>query len=145
MALVTGAIGFPMGYALIMTFGVIGLIITMLTASLPSLVMALVYVRKTYGVTVDWLSSARILLSSAVAGVATYLAILPMHFSSWVELILGVLIFVVVLVPLILLTRAIDHNDLDNLREMTGGLGGIGKILTLVIDLLEKLMTIFKL
>jgi O-antigen/teichoic acid export membrane protein len=145
MALVTGAIGFPMGYALIMTFGVIGLIITMLTASLPSLAMALIYVRKTYGVTVDWLSSARILLSSAVAGVATYLAISSMHFSSWVELILGVFIFVVVIVPSILFTRAIDRSDLGNLREMVGGLGGVGKILTFVLALLEKLMNLFRL
>ena len=72
LTLLTAAIGFPMGYLLISSFGVMGLIIATLTASLPSLFISLIWVRKRYGVTVDWLSTAKILLSSAITAGLTY-------------------------------------------------------------------------
>ena len=56
--LLTAAIGFPMGALLILQFGVLGLIATALTAGLPSLFIALFWIKRHYGLTVDWGSSA---------------------------------------------------------------------------------------
>ncbi len=140
LAVLTGCIGFPMGYIAIMNFGVLGLIATTLMASIPSLFIGLRFIRKTYGVTVDWFSSVKILFSSAIAGSVTYVAVSLLSFSSWVELILGVIIFVIVLVPAAILTRSISRSDVANLRGMTSGLGVVGKLLGRVLDVLEKLM-----
>ncbi len=145
MAILTGAIGFPMGYLSIMSFGVLGLIATTLVASVPGLFMGLYFIRKTFGITVDWFSSARILLSSAIAGLLTYAFVSLLSLSSWTELLLGLVIFVAVFVPSALLTRALTRSDLANLTTMASGLGAVGNVLIYVLRLMEKLMTFFKL
>jgi O-antigen/teichoic acid export membrane protein len=145
MAVLTGFIGFPMGYIAILNFGVLGLIAASLLAGIPSLFIGLRFIRKTYGVTVDWSSSVKILVSSAIAASVTYAAISAITFSSWVELILGVVIFIIVLVPSALITKSINRSDVSNLRGMTSGLGGVGKLLSKVLNVLEKLIGILKL
>lgn len=145
MAILTGLIGFPVGYFLIMAFGVLGLIATTLIAGLPSLLMGLFFIRKTYGVTVDWRSSAKILLSSAIAASVTFVAVSLLSFSSWIELVLGVIIFAVVFVPSALLTKSVTRSDVANLRGMTTGLGAVGKLLNKILSIIEKLMTTLKL
>jgi hypothetical protein len=123
---------------------VIGLIATSLTAGLPSLIVGLRFIEKNYGVTVDWSSSARILVSSAVAASVTYLAISQLSLSSWIELVLGVLIFLIVVVPSILLTKSLNPDDIKNLRGMTSGLGVVGRLLSRVLNILERLMKMLK-
>ena len=145
MAILTIGVGFPVGYVGIVYFGVLGLIITSLIAGLPSLVWGLLFVRKTYGVSVDWLSSAKILVASAIAASVTFGAISMFGFSSLVELLLGTAIFVFVLVPSALLVRSVSHSDITNLRGMVGGLGGLGGLFSRLLGVLEKIMGIFHL
>ncbi len=145
MAALSGCIGFPLGYVLVMNFGVLGLIATTLVASIPSLIIGLRFVARTYGVTVDWGSSTKILLSSGVSAAITYGMIFELGFASWIRLLLGTLVFFVVLVPTMLITRAITRPDVANLRFMIGGLGIIGKIVNSVLNLIEKLMTFLRL
>lgn len=144
LTLLTAAIGFPMGYLLIMQFGVLGLIVTSLTSGLPSLIMSIIWIKKHYNLTVDWTSSARILTSSAIAAVLTYLVVTYISYASWMRLTIGVVIYVVILLSAILLTRAISKTDVASLRAMTIGLGPITKILSYILDIIEKLMTILK-
>ncbi len=143
LAALTGAIGFPMGYALIMNFGILGLIVSSLIAVIPSSVIGLRYIHKNYDVTVDWPASAKIFLSCMIVSVLTYFAISILNFSSLVELILGVIIFVLLVIPLLLLTKSINTVDIENLRTMVSSIGGVGKILNKVLALIEKLMTLF--
>jgi O-antigen/teichoic acid export membrane protein len=143
-ALLTAAIGFPMGYLLIMQFGAIGLIASTLISGLPSLFISLVWVKKNYKVMVDWLSSAKILFSSGLASALTYLFIEQLSFASWVKLILGVGVFILVFGAASLLTRTIDRSDIYSLQTMTSGLGLIGKILNRFLNVLEKIMSILK-
>lgn len=144
-ALLTAAIGFPMGYILIMQFGAIGLITSMLISGLPSLFISLAWVKKNYKVTVDWRSSAKIVFSSGLASALTYLFIEQLSFASWVQLILGVGVFILVFVATSLLARAIDRSDIYSLQTMTSGLGSISKILNRLLHVLEKIMTTLKL
>ncbi len=68
MSIITAGIGFPLSVILINQFGVIGLIVTSLTVSLPSLFISLRFIKTRFGVSIDWISSAKILFSSAIAG-----------------------------------------------------------------------------
>jgi O-antigen/teichoic acid export membrane protein len=145
ITLLTVVIGFPLGYLLIMLFGVAGLIISSAVAGIPGLLFSLVWVKRNYGLTVDWLSSTKILASSAIAAVLTYLFVGVISFSSLVELLLGVLVYAVVLIGAILFTRALSLTDLKSLRDMTGGLGSLSKIFNAVLDILEKVMVKLKL
>ena len=142
--LISAAIGFPMGYILILHFGVLGLIVTSLVSSIPSTVISLYWIRKHYGLTIDWRSSAKILLSSAIAAALTYVLISELGFSSWIRLILGIVFFAFVFVAAALLTQTINKYDVENLRVMVSGLDIVGKIFNRVLNIIEKLMKTLK-
>jgi O-antigen/teichoic acid export membrane protein len=144
LTLIAAAIGFPMGYILIMQFGVLGLIVTSLVTGIPTTIIMLYWIRKHYELTVDWRSSAKILLSSAIAAALTYILISELGFSSLIRLIIGVVFFAFVFVTAALLTQTINKSDIENLRGMVSGLGTIGKIFNRVLNIIEKLMETLK-
>lgn len=145
MGLLTGVIGLILGSILILNFGVLGLVATTLVASIPSLIMALAFIRRTYGLTVDGGYSLRLLISSLLAAAVTYFVVSELVLASWAELLVGVCIFFVVLVPLLLLSRSVTRGDIANLRFMAGGLGGLGGVIGKLLRLVERLMDFLRL
>lgn len=144
LTLLSAAIGFPLSVILISQFGVVGLAITMLVAAIPSLIIALYWLKKNYEVTVDWSSSARIVLSAAIAAAITYFLLYLLVLSNWLALIAGTAVFLCSFVFAVLLTRAITRMDIRNLRDMLGGLGFLRRPLTFILNILEKLMEILR-
>ncbi|HSV49443.1 MAG TPA: oligosaccharide flippase family protein [Candidatus Acidoferrales bacterium] len=140
MNLLTVVIGFPLSTLLISQFGTIGLIVTTLIVGIPGLLWSLVFISKRYGVSVDWMSSAKILFSSTVAAVITYLVNVYLPFSDPIELIIGCFVFIIVFLPVALFTQTINKTDIGNVREIVGGLGPLRKPLTIIINMIEKLM-----
>jgi len=140
LTLIQAAIGLPLGYILILQLGVLGLIITSLVTGIPTAIISLFWIRKHYELTVDWHSSAKILLSSGIAAALTYTLISELGFSSLIRLIIGIVFFAFVFVVAALVTQTINKSDIDNLRGMVNGLGTIGKILNRVLNVIEKLM-----
>lgn len=145
LTLLTALIGFPMGYLLIMYFNVIGLIITSLISGIPSIVLGLIWVKKHYGLTVDWVSSSKILASSAIAATLTFLLVNSVSYSSVVRLFLGVFFYVLVLAAAFMFTRTLSIYDLNSLRSMTAGLGPVSTVLCRALDFFEKTMIMLKL
>jgi len=144
LTLLTSAIGFPLSLILIPQFGIIGLITTTLTAGIPSLIIALRWTKKHYGVTVDWTSSAKILLSSATAAAITYALTSQIAFSSWIKLIIGATIFLSTFLTITLSTRTVNTSDINHLREMLSELGPLSHLLNFLLNIIEKLITIFQ-
>jgi O-antigen/teichoic acid export membrane protein len=142
--LLQAVIGIPMGYILIMQFGVLGQIVTSLVTQIPMIIIMLYWIRKHYELTIDWHSSAKILLTSAIAAALTYVLILELGFSSLILLIIGVIFFTFVYVAVALLTQTINKSDIENLRGMVSGLGTVGKIFNRVLNVIEKLMKILR-
>jgi hypothetical protein len=112
---------------------------------LPSLFISLRWIKRNYGLTIDWRSSAKILLSSAIAGTITYLTITQLPFASWIRLAIGTAVFLVAFVAAALFSRTITKMEINNLRAMTTGFGFLTKILDKFLSILEKLISIFKL
>jgi O-antigen/teichoic acid export membrane protein len=142
IAVLTAIIGFPLSYILISNYGVVGLIVTSLTAFLPGLFIGLIFIKKQFGVSVDWLSSAKILLSSAIAAALTYLLNAFLVFSAPVKLAVGVVVFVIVFIGMVVLTRAISKADITNVRDIANSLGPLRKPLNIIINLIEKLVNL---
>ena len=140
----TAVIGFPLGYFLIMKFGVMGLIAIMLTAGLPSLFISLFWIKKHYELTVDWKSSLRIVLSSLITAALTYALVSHLSLPSYLRLIIGVAVFSLVFILIALLTRAVDESDIKNLREIAKGLGMLEKPISLIINIVDYLRRILK-
>jgi O-antigen/teichoic acid export membrane protein len=142
LTVLTVAIGFPFGFVLISQFGVIGLIVTSLTVGLPSILISLHFIKKHFEVSVDWVSSAKILFSSGVAAILTYVLISQLAFSSPIQLAVGVIVFILVFLFAALLTRTVNRADISSLREIIISLGPLRKPLNALLNLVEKLMKI---
>jgi O-antigen/teichoic acid export membrane protein len=145
LTLVTSAIGLPLSFILIPQFGVLGLIVTTLTAGIPSLIIALRWLKKQYSVTVDWSSSVRILLSGATASAITYALISQITFSKWIALIVGAVVFLLSFLLTVLVTKAVNRSDINNLRAMLSELGPLRRLVNFLLNIIEKLMTILRL
>ncbi len=144
LSVLTAVIGLPLSFLLIFKFGVTGLIVTNLVSGLPSIFLGLRFIKKQFGVTVDWASSAKILFSSALAAVLTFILLSLLPFSSPVKLLIGVVFFVVVIVPTIIFSRTLKKPDIIILREIIGGLGSLRRIILPILNLLEKLVNLIQ-
>ncbi len=140
-------IGAPVGFLLIRQFGVIGLIASSLTVGLPSLFVGLSFIRKKFGVSVNWLSSIKILLSSGIAAASTYILIskLPLTKLGFIsiplqQVIIGIVAFVIIYILAAILTRTINKSDIATLRQVTGALGPLRGPLHFLLNIIEKLM-----
>jgi O-antigen/teichoic acid export membrane protein len=141
IAVIAALIGFPLGFVLISNYGVLGLIVTTLSISIPSITASLIFIKKRYNVTVHWQSSAKILLSSVTAAALTYVLIIQFNaFTSLAQLIIGVAIFVPTYLITAILTQTFNITDINNLREMLTALGPVHRILNIFLNVIEKLM-----
>ena len=133
------AIGFPVGLLLISTFGIVGLIATTLVSAMPSLVTGLWWSKKHFSVTIDWSSSIKILTASAIAGAVTYLLLSQLNFSSWINLTIGAVAFLMIYLTTTPLIGAIQRTDIYNLRQMLSGFGPASYLFNLLLVFMEKL------
>ncbi|TSA56710.1 flippase, partial [bacterium] len=93
LALITSAIGLALNIVLIPKFGILGLLATNIISGIPSLIIALWWIKKKFNATIDWVSSAKILLASTLATIITYGVISQLNLTNWITLTIGALIF----------------------------------------------------
>ncbi len=142
LTLITAAAGLPLSLLLIPLYGIAGLIFAALIAGIPSLAIGLLWIKRNYGVTVDWYSSGKILAASATAAAMSHLAIAQLSIPSWMQLIVGFLIFLAVYITLVPLIGALSGGDLKNLREMLSELGPFSKLFALLLSVIEKVLAL---
>lgn len=141
IALITAGFGFPLGFILISNYGVLGLIVTTLATSIPGIIVALIYIKKRYNVTLQWKASAKILLSSATAATVTYITISQLNFlSSLIQLIIGVAVFTPTYILVAVLTGTFSTADINKLREIFTALGPLRRLFNIVLNVIEKLL-----
>jgi O-antigen/teichoic acid export membrane protein len=140
LTLVTIGVGIPLSLFLIPTHGITGLIATTLLAGTPSLAIKLWWTKRHYGATVDWASSTKTLIASAVA-VATALATAQLSHQNWTKLALGGTTFAATYLIVVPLIRAVDKKDINNLRQMLSDLKPVYPILNIPLTIIEKLLT----
>ena len=137
-------IGFPLSLALISQFGIIGLIVASTIFSLPSFFLSLRFIKRNFGVSLDWISSIKIALSSGAAGLLTFFVLSLLPFSNPVKLVVGIIVFVVAFLIFAVVTRTLKNADLVNIREIANAMGPLRKPLFMVINFIEKLMNFAK-
>jgi len=139
LTLIRLAVGLPLSLLLIPEFGVIGLIVTILIAGIPSLITGLWWIKKRLALSIDWASSAKILLASTMAAVVTYTTTYQPTIPDWVKLPIGAAVFLIIYAATVPLIGAITKTDIQNLRGMTKQLGPIFPLLNLPLNVMEKL------
>ena len=144
LALLNLAVGLSLGLLLIPQFKVVGLIVANLFAGLPATFLGLWWIRKHFGATIDWRSSAKIFLASGIAAGATHLLLSQLNYNYWIELFTGGVFFLLVYLVAAPLIRAVDKKDVRSLRKMLSGLGPFSPIFNIPLEIIEKLLVVFK-
>ncbi len=148
LAFLNLGLGMLLGWFLIPQFGVIGLIVAHSITGIPSLFVGLWWIRKHFGATIDWKSSAKIFLASGIAAVVTYLLLSQFNAGNriewFIEAISGGITFLGVYLVAAPLIRAVDKNDVRSLREMLSGLGPFSYVFNIPLKIIEKLLTVFE-
>ncbi len=132
------SVGIPLALILIPSFGIVGLISSMIISGLPTVLIGLYWTSKHYSVKVDFKVSAKIFLASITAAVTTYLFLSFFTAVAWVMLTVGVLIFLTMYLITAPLIGAINQTDINNLKAMFSGLGVISRLLEIPLKLMEK-------
>jgi len=141
LAFITGMI---LSLTLIPTFGILGLIASQLIGGIPSIIISLWWIKKHYKTTVNWKSSIKILLASAIASIPTYITATQLSLPNWLTLILGAAIYLVTYMITAPLIGAINQEDIQNIKEMLTSLGSITPILNKLLYPLEKITDKFQ-
>ena len=141
LTILTVAIGFPLSLVLVSQFGIIGLIAASTIAGLPSFCLTLRFIKKHFVVSLDWISSLKILFSSAASGLLTYFTIFLLPFGDPIKLVVGVVIFVVAFLFITAVTKTLNEGDLANISEVANAMGPLRKLLIFVINFVKKLMS----
>jgi O-antigen/teichoic acid export membrane protein len=137
-SILTLTIGLPLGFLLIPTFGIIGLIFASLLAGLPSMFWGLHWAWKHYRVKADFKSSAKIFAASGIAAITTYVILNFIPLAEWIRLTIGLIIFFGVYIFTAPMIGAITPSEIDNLRTMLSGLGIVSKAINLTLILTEE-------
>ncbi len=137
MRVLTLCVGIGLALLLIPQFEIVGFILASLFAPMPDLFISLYWIWKRYRISVDFNSSARILLACTSAGLATYIFLNAFSAPSWMMLTAGGGLFLFVYLVSVPLIGAINQDDLNNLRVMFSGLGIVSKLLEILLRLIE--------
>ncbi len=141
LAILQASIGFPLSFLLTSQFGIIGLIIATTIVGLPGLFLSLGFIKKRYHVSLDWASSAKIVFSSLLTAALTYFITSWLPFSNPIRLIIGVIIFAMVFLFTAIITKTISKGDIEIIQKIVSGLGPLRKPLTVIFNIIEKLMS----
>jgi stage V sporulation protein B len=117
--------------------GVLIGILGILLSNVPGMIWGLIWVWRRYKVKADFLASAKILVASGIAAVATYLCLGFFSVAPLIKLVVGCLLFLVVYLASAPLIGAINQTDVNNLRAMFSGLGIVSKVLEIPLRFVE--------
>jgi len=132
-------VGIPLGFFLIPSLGITGLIIANIFAGLPGLLWILYWIWKHYKARADFQSSAKILAASGIAAVVTYLPTVFLNTANWIKLIIGLIIFITVYILSAPIIGAVSLTDITNLRTMFSGLGLLSKLINIPLTIAERI------
>lgn len=137
--LINLCIGVPLSIILIRSYGIVGLLLTMIIATKPGFLYALWWIKKNFGFTFNLSSSAKIYVSAGIASLLTHYLLTTTNFGDWVDLLLGGVLFILTYSLLLTLTGALERVDIQNLRNIMSVLGPLAPLFNLFLDLFERL------
>jgi len=140
LTILTLLIGIPLGFLLIPSLGIVGVILGTLFAGIPSLFLGLYWIWKRYKASPDWGSSARIFVASTITATITYIFINFLNTVEWLRFIAGGIVFLTVFLIMAPSLGAMVQSDINNLRVMLSSLGFISKIANLPLRVAEKIV-----
>jgi len=132
-------LGAPLALILIPRFQIVGLVASLIIAPRLGWLIQYMWVRRVIGVSVDWVSSARIYICCVISFVSGYLVLSLLHLSGWIALISGSVVFLVFYLVALPLSRTLSKDDIINFRDMAKIMGPLSLFFDFILSLLQHL------
>jgi O-antigen/teichoic acid export membrane protein len=126
-------------FALGPTYGIIGILITMIICPRAGWIYQIIWAKRNMNLTVDWSSTAKIYLTAFAAFLATYLLISLLSLHGWVALIAGGSTYLLVYILGLPLSGALKRSDLSQFHVLMKGLGPIERVGNSLLSILGKI------
>jgi hypothetical protein len=117
------------------TYGMVGLIATLIVSPLPGPLYGLHWIKSNLGIEPEWQSSGKIYLSVALSGVPAAL-LANTQLNVWLKLFGGAAIFLIIYLSITRILHIFDKGDKDLLRAILGERGVLSRLGNRLIDLL---------
>jgi O-antigen/teichoic acid export membrane protein len=130
-------IGLPLGILLIPRYGVIGLIVSHLLATIVRLFYSLWWINKNYLISINYRTIFKTLISASVGSICCLILINAISINPWIEVFIGGSILIVTYLISILLTGALTKKNLQDIE----GLLKKYEILNPIIDPIFKILS----
>jgi len=134
-------VGLPMSLYLIPQIGIMGLLITVIVATIIGLVYLLSWIKRNYGFSLDWRTSTKIYLASAVAFIPLYFILPSLVHQEWLQLLLGGGAYAVIFLAMIILLKTLTLSDLYDLRVILRTTGPFRPFFNYFLTIYEKTLT----
>ncbi len=125
-------------FALGPTYGIVGILITMIICPRAGWIYQITWAKKNMNLTVDWGSTVKIYLTAFAAFAATYLLVSVLSLKGWIALVAGGLTYLLIYAFGLPLSGAIKKSDLSQLGVLVEGLGPIGRIGRSLLSILGR-------
>ena len=139
LIIINSIVGLILAFTLIPTFGVMGLISTILISALPYMIISTLWIKKTYKAKINYKSSLKIIASSAISAIITYTTISTLQLPNFALLGLGATLYFLSYLITAPLIGAINKNDTKTLKELIHPFGPLAKILNIPLNLIQKI------
>jgi O-antigen/teichoic acid export membrane protein len=134
MRLISILLGVPLSLLLIPRYEILGMLTTMVIAPRAGLIYGLYWIKKNLGFGFDTRSSLSIYISAIIA---TLVSVVPVHllqFNNIYTILLTLPLFFLLYCILVLLTGGLVKNDLKELSSISGFLGPLKPLISILID-----------
>jgi stage V sporulation protein B len=138
-SLVTFFTGLILVVILVPTYGMIGLLVTIVLDSRGGWIYQTLWAKRELDITVDWNSTARIYVVGFIAAAATYLPINLLQLHGWAALVSGGVTFVLVYATGLPISGALRLNDFKQLETIVEAMGPLAPLVRLILSLLRRL------
>jgi O-antigen/teichoic acid export membrane protein len=129
-------IGLPLGILLIPRYGVIGLMVAHLLATIVRLFYSLWWINKNYQIFIDYRTIFKTFISASVGSICCLILINAISINPWIEVFIGGSILMITYLTSILLTGALTKKNLQDIE----GLLIKYEILNPIIDPIFKIL-----
>ena len=133
-------ISIPFFFLMVPRYGVIGLIISIILSQYITVFFALYFLMRMYGLGVEWLSSAKIILNSLLSALTVHTCITFSNFNDFFNLIVGGTLYVLVFLTFAPIIGAVNEEDLNRFDKLITEIPFVYPLGKYIIKLEKKLL-----
>ncbi len=130
------ALAVPLALILVPSFQVVGLIVSLVVSGLPAILLGSFWIRKLYGISIDWRQALRILACAILASTLAYAIVTFSGLSHLLALVVGCMVLSSSFLFTAIVIGVIDSDDVYVMQSLLSEIGRASRLLDIPFRLL---------